>query len=639
MIIYSDVMVTKMVASRKKKPVVSVLLPVREGADRRWLKEAVDSIKKQTFRDFELLVGKDIERRGVTRTLNILTRRAKGEFLARMDADDISEPERLEIQVKYLRNNPRVQVVGSWATLIDERGKIVGEERKPTGWREIKSEVFSSNPLIHPSWMMRRQWFKKVRGYDDKYLVAQDWELVSRRVWKDRIENIPRFLVKLRLHRGSTSFRLNRKQVLTNLKIQWGMISRGNVSAWRVINLPPKLFAFLVPVQAKLLWRKLFMFENKPLDDYEQLTDNIELDGRGGKVDSKVLGIVLPMGQNRELLEGSGQWGLWKKELKLYKKSFLKVEWFEYSQTGLFRYLEAVLLPFNQQERFGRCSILKAVHLTGVVPCLVAKWRYQIPYGLSFGYRYDRFAWVEGKLFKWLLAKMLIPLAVKKAAVVMVPTRKLKKYVSGLGVRRVEMIPNGVDTKIFQPQGSKTKVQKLGKNLIRVLFVGRLERQKNLLELVRAVALVERRVRIVIVGEGSLKNKIERLAEELKVEIDMVGVVENEKLPRWYRRADIFVLPSLVEGHPKVLLEAMSCALPVVASNIPGVQDIIKDGSNGLLVDSTAMGLLTGLEKLVEDFRLRKKLGREARKTVLDKFEKQKLMRKEIQLLKQESLS
>ena len=92
-------------------------------------------------------------------------------------------------------------------------------------------------------------------------------------------------------------------------------------------------------------------------------------------------------------------------------------------------------------------------------------------------------------------------------------------------------------------------------------------------------------------------------------------------------------MPSLAEGHPKALLEAMSCGLPCLASNISGVDEIIVDGKNGLLVQPTVDGIAEGLRKLIESSGLRGKLGKEARETVGEKFDKKKLIKREIKIL------
>ncbi|MEK7111350.1 MAG: glycosyltransferase, partial [Patescibacteria group bacterium] len=221
---------------------VSVLLPI--GKDKRFLKEALESVRNQTFKNFEILMQED-DGRGITQVLIDLAKKAKGEFLARMDADDVSEPNRLEKQINYLRLHTDVMMVGTWATLIDEDGRKIGHQKMPENWAEIKKEIFYRNPLIHPSWMMRRSWFERIGGYNSSYKYSQDWEFLLRNVWKEKIENIPVSLIKLRIHQGSVSFSNNRSQVYFALKSRFEAMIRGDVPWHKIIYLFPSALALI----------------------------------------------------------------------------------------------------------------------------------------------------------------------------------------------------------------------------------------------------------------------------------------------------------------------------------------------------------------------------------------------------------
>lgn len=608
-----------------RKPLVSVLMPYRKKD--KYFVEAFESLKSQTYGNIEILTEQDLKNEGISVLLNKLARRAGGEFLARMDADDISESERIRRQVEFLTTHPDVMLVGTWATLIDESGKKIGTQKMPVSWEEIKHQAFYQNPLIHPSWMMRRDWFEKVGGYDQVYRFSQDWELVLRRAWDDKMENIPELLIKLRIHHSSSSFSQNRDQLYFGLKARWMAVFKGYVAVWNLIFLAPRIFSFFIPARIKYLIRfKIF---------------------QTAVAESK-LGIVLPMGQNRKHLEEIGQWSLWESELVEYKKAFDQVELFEYRYSDWRRFAEAKLLPLVQSKGFRRCSVLKAVHLTGAIPCLAAKLLYGIPYVLSYGYRYDKFAAVEGKWGAWFFVKMLTPIAIKFADAVMVPTEELRSFVEANGARKISVIPNGVDTNLFKGLTLPRQDQTLLENRrLTVLFVGRLEKQKNLKNLIMAVSklkILKKKMhdrasknlislKLVFIGFGSLEAELTELAQNLHVDLQVQFPVANDKLPRIYRRADIFVLPSLVEGHPKSLLEAMSCGLPCLASNISGVNEIIVDGENGLLAEPTVEGIAEGLEKLAIDSELRRRLGKAARETVVEKFDKKKLIKREIKIL------
>ena len=153
-----------------KTPKITVLMPVYNGE--KYLKESIESILKQTFRDFEFLIINDTstdesekiirsfkdsriklikneKNIGLTKSLNKGLDLAKGEYMARMDADDISLPKRLEIQVAFMDKNPKIGVIGAWA-------KVIGESNK----KYIKT--YSNFEKIEPS-TSRSWWFPPIR--------------------------------------------------------------------------------------------------------------------------------------------------------------------------------------------------------------------------------------------------------------------------------------------------------------------------------------------------------------------------------------------------------------------------------------------------------------------------------------------
>src|SRR6185436_13452418 len=147
---------------------------------------------------------------------------------------------------------------------------------------------------------------------------------------------------------------------------------------------------------------------------------------------------------------------------------------------------------------------------------------------------------------------------------------------------RLAYFPNGVDLERFAPvtRGPAERPWR------QVLFAGRLEREKNVERLIDALALVrEPPVRLVVIGDGRLREPLARRARDAGVEISFRGVVAHGEMPRLLAEADCFVLPSLTEGHPKVLIEAMACGLPCAASARGGIPSMIEDEVTGLLFD------------------------------------------------------
>ncbi|KMY68324.1 hypothetical protein AAU61_01095 [Desulfocarbo indianensis] len=179
----------------------------------------------------------------------------------------------------------------------------------------------------------------------------------------------------------------------------------------------------------------------------------------------------------------------------------------------------------------------------------------------------------------------------------------------------IEVIPNGVDADLFFPPHVLPSNPQP-----RILFVGRLSGQKALPVLFRALASVQLRNidwRLDLVGDGPQKSMLKKLAHELSIEqkVRFLGWWSSERLlSEGYQKADLFVLPSLDEGMPNALLEAMACGLPVIATRVPGSEEIIKDGENGLLVHpGQDEPLALALTNLLTSPSNRQLLGREAR--------------------------
>src|SRR6185295_9135648 len=159
-------------------PQVSVLMSVYNGE--KYLKEAMESILNQSFSDFEFLIFNDsstdssreiilsyndprivlIDNKkniGLTKTLNKGISLAKGKYIARMDADDVCHPERLNEQVNYLDKNAEVAVCGTWVQFLNENEVV----KLPTKKNEIKTLLFCNSCLAHPSVMIRKSFLEK----------------------------------------------------------------------------------------------------------------------------------------------------------------------------------------------------------------------------------------------------------------------------------------------------------------------------------------------------------------------------------------------------------------------------------------------------------------------------------------------
>jgi hypothetical protein len=217
-------------------PLISVCMPVYNA--KRYLGEAIDSILGQTFRDFEFLIINDgstdrsltILKRyaaqdsrirlstrpnaGYVVRLNEMLHQARGDLIARMDADDVALPERFTRQVEFLRSHPDVDVVGGAQEHINSKGHLLNVHYDPLGHEEILEHgMTGACPMNHPSVMMRRKAVLTVGGYQAEMMPAEDLDLWLRMGERGRLANLPDVITQYRLHDSSVSAVLQRQQL------------------------------------------------------------------------------------------------------------------------------------------------------------------------------------------------------------------------------------------------------------------------------------------------------------------------------------------------------------------------------------------------------------------------------------------
>ena len=190
---------------------------------------------------------------------------------------------------------------------------------------------------------------------------------------------------------------------------------------------------------------------------------------------------------------------------------------------------------------------------------------------------------------------------------------------------RVRVIPNYVDTALFAP----AQCEAPGPS--RLLYVGRLEQEKNPGVLLDAVEGLN--VELVMVGKGSLSEGLTRQAAERRLPVTFLGNVPNAELPRLINSSAAFIMPSLIEGHPKALLEAMACGRPVIGTNVQGIRELITDRVTGLLCEPHPDSLRVAICDVLNDESLRTKLGPAARAHVAERFSLERVAEMESALL------
>ena len=195
----------------------------------------------------------------------------------------------------------------------------------------------------------------------------------------------------------------------------------------------------------------------------------------------------------------------------------------------------------------------------------------------------------------------------------------------GVDGERMKTIHRGVDTTVFHPYYDGYDVRKelgIEEKDFFILFVGRLIKMKGIEYLIRALKdLISQygNLKLVIVGDGNAREDNERMASSIRENVIFAGY--RNDVYRFMCAADIVVLPSLCEGCPNVVLEAMACGTPVIASRVGAVPDIIENDETGIIVEPKDVeGLKKALVRLMENRELAKKMGERGRERVEKEF-------------------
>lgn len=157
---------------------------------------------------------------------------------------------------------------------------------------------------------------------------------------------------------------------------------------------------------------------------------------------------------------------------------------------------------------------------------------------------------------------------------------------------RLFILPNYIDCDLFKP------LNMLREN--RFLFVGRLDKQKNLENIVKAFRGLD--IGLDIIGEGCLQEKLRQLKQDNGVDIKFIGKVDNSELPLMYNSYRYYLLASLYEGMPKTLLEAMACGCICLGTNVEGIKEVLTDGDNGFIIDNiSASAIQEKIKSVIEN--------------------------------------
>lgn len=269
----------------------------------------------------------------------------------------------------------------------------------------------------------------------------------------------------------------------------------------------------------------------------------------------------------------------------------------------------------EEKEAFDICHVFFGIP-SGPIGYLLKK-RYHLPYVIRFGG-----GDIPGfqKRFKWVyrLIAPFIRLLWKNADALIANSNELKKFAEAFYSKKaIAVISNGVDTETFRSTEKKDDREE-----IRLLFVSRLIERKGLQHIIPVLKNIQNRtvfpIRLVIVGDGPYRTVLENLVETHNVKelVQFTGGKTRDELGEYYRNADLFLLPSRMEGMPNVVLEAMASGLPVVMTPCGGSEELITDNGYAVPVDQFEEVII----QLCNDKELRQTMGEASRKAAEEKF-------------------
>jgi glycosyltransferase involved in cell wall biosynthesis len=261
-------------------PRVSVVMSAYNAE--RALRPAVESILGQSFRDFEFIVIDDgsrdatasileqyadprlqvvrQENRGLTASLNRGVALSTGEYVARMDADDVAHPDRFREQVAFLDAHPDVGVVGTAYEEIDADGRIIGHRIFPTDDAALRRVLIRYNPFFHSSVMIRRRILAEVGPYDEaRSLLVEDYELWFRVARVTRIANLPAMLMQRRYSGENLSLARETEQLRQGVRLRWRVLRRGDYPLSAAIHLLRPALVSVLPGPARKRLRRALL--------------------------------------------------------------------------------------------------------------------------------------------------------------------------------------------------------------------------------------------------------------------------------------------------------------------------------------------------------------------------------------------
>ena len=287
-----------------------------------------------------------------------------------------------------------------------------------------------------------------------------------------------------------------------------------------------------------------------------------------------------------------------------------------------------------------RSQALKSHVTTALISALRAHWAWRTPLIVRLSFNWSESARVK-QPGNAPLAKRVDELeraALARASHIMAATQDIADALIAKdpgAAAKLSLIPNYVDDGLFRRIPTEKRYD--------LVFVGRMNRHKNLIALLEAVE----RLGLSIAMIGDISAHVRENAEDkpyfamvkerfgdLQGRVHWLGRIKNEELPRYINQARAFVLPSLIEGHPRALVEAMACGMPIIASDVYGIRSMIEHGATGYLCETDAASIARAVSRVLAAPALMETIGANARRFALERYSLDQLVEREYDLLK-----
>jgi len=265
---------------------ITVLMPVYN-EKKACLRSSIKSVLNQSFTDFEFLIINDgstdescqkiveefasrdgriraisnEKNIGLTKTLRRGLELARGTYVARLDSNDMAGKERLKKQLDFMRGNPEYALCGCWTYVIDGQNKIIGKQKGPAKYKDIKRQIISGNPFTHSAWFFKKDTIRSIGSYAEEMAKAQDYELLLRLLTQHPVANLEEYLCYYRVDDKSITFGNNKAQERCALKARFKALREyGYPKIDYLKMIRPLIFYLFVPsfikkLLVRMLWK------------------------------------------------------------------------------------------------------------------------------------------------------------------------------------------------------------------------------------------------------------------------------------------------------------------------------------------------------------------------------------------------